>query len=84
VKTPAGDWKYIKPSPGSVVVNTADCLQFWTNGYLKSSIHRVVVPPEDQRHVDRYGLWYFARPTDSMNLKTIESPLLRRLGLKRR
>jgi isopenicillin N synthase-like dioxygenase len=82
VKTPDGNWKYIKPCPGSVVVNTADCLQFWTNGYLKSSIHRVVVPPEDQRHVDRYGLLYFARPTDSMNLKTIDSPLLRRLGLK--
>jgi isopenicillin N synthase-like dioxygenase len=49
---------------------------------LKSSIHRVVVPPEDQRHVDRFGLLYFARPTDSMNLKTIESPLLRRLGIK--
>ncbi|KAJ6149495.1 hypothetical protein N7471_000694 [Penicillium samsonianum] len=82
VKTPDGNWKYVKPHPGSIVVNTADCLQFWTNGYLQSSIHRVVVPPEDQRHVDRFGLLYFARPTDSMDLKTMESPLLRRLGLK--
>ncbi|CAG8283267.1 unnamed protein product [Penicillium salamii] len=82
VKTPDGNWKYVKPYPGSIVVNTADCLQFWTNGYLQSSIHRVVVPPEDQRHVDRFGLLYFARPTDSMNLETMESPLLRRLGLK--
>ncbi|KAL5044653.1 hypothetical protein BDW71DRAFT_185559 [Aspergillus fruticulosus] len=82
VRTPDGNWKYVKPLPGSIVVNTADCLQFWTNGYLQSSIHRVVVPPEDQRHVDRFGLLYFVRPTDSVDLKTMESPVLRRLGLK--
>jgi isopenicillin N synthase-like dioxygenase len=83
VKTPEGTWKYVKPHPGSIVVNTADLLQFWTNGFLKSSVHRVVVPPEDQAHVDRLGLLYFVRPTDTSQLTTVDSPLLRRMGLKK-
>lgn len=81
VKTPEGEWKYVKPLPGSITVNIADALQFWTNGYLKSSIHRVIAPPPDQAHIDRLGLLYFVRPGAQLNLKTVESPLLKRLGL---
>ncbi|KAK5106596.1 hypothetical protein LTS08_000717 [Lithohypha guttulata] len=81
VLTPAGDWRYVKPHPGSITVNIADVLQFWTNGYLKSSIHRVVAPPPDQAHIDRLGLLYFLRPGHDLTLKTLDSPLLRRLGL---
>ncbi|KAK3066742.1 hypothetical protein LTR53_016776 [Teratosphaeriaceae sp. CCFEE 6253] len=32
-----------------------------TGGYLKSSVHRVHAPPDDQAHVDRLGVLYFAR-----------------------
>lgn len=72
----------VKPYPGSITVNIADVLQFWTNGYLKSSVHRVVAPPSDQAHLDRLGLLYFLRPAHDLNLKTVDSPLLKRLGLK--
>jgi len=75
-----GTWKYVKPHPGSITVNIADVLQFWTNGFLKSSVHRVVAPPEDQAHIDRLGLLFFLRPEDSLNLKTIESSTLVREG----
>lgn len=61
VKMPDDTWKWVKPYPGSITVNIADVLQFWTNGYLKSSIHRVVAPPDDQSHLDRLGLLYFLR-----------------------
>jgi len=81
VLTPAGEWKYVKPLAGSITVNIADVLQFWTNGYLKSSVHRVHAPPPDQAHMDRLGLLYFLRPGHDMTLKTLDSPLLRRLGL---
>ncbi|KAE8154398.1 hypothetical protein BDV25DRAFT_135834 [Aspergillus avenaceus] len=83
VKTPEGAWKYVRPYPGSITVNIADALQFWTNGYLKSSVHRVIAPPEDQAHIDRLGVLYFVRPGDGLDLKTVDSPLLRRLGLKK-
>ena len=55
-------------------------MQFWTAGYLKSSIHRVVAPPPDQAHIDRLGLLYFLRPAYDLKLKALESPLLKRLG----
>ncbi|KAJ1705349.1 gibberellin 20-oxidase [Aspergillus flavus] len=83
VKTPEGAWKYVKPYPNSITVNIADALQFWTNGYLKSSVHRVIAPPPDQAHIDRLGVLYFVRPGDGLDLKTVDSPLLRRLGLKK-
>lgn len=80
VKTPSGQWKYVKPQPGSITVNIADALQFWTNGFLKSSVHRVVTPPEDQAGIDRLGVMYFVRPGDHLDLRTVDSPLLRREG----
>lgn len=82
VRLSDGSWKYVKPYPGSITVNIADVLQFWTNGFLKSSIHRVVVPPADQAGIDRLGLLYFLRPKHDLELETVDSPLLRRLGLK--
>lgn len=70
----------MKPYPESITVNIADVLQFWTAGYLKSSIHRVVAPPPDQAHIDRLGLLYFLRPAYDLKLKALESPLLKREG----
>jgi isopenicillin N synthase-like dioxygenase len=56
-------------------------LQFWSKGYLKSTIHRVVRPPPDQVDGDRLGLFYFVRPGDNVDIAPAPSPLLRRLGL---
>ncbi|KAK1973645.1 flavonol synthase [Colletotrichum cereale] len=82
VMMPDGGWKWVKPYPKSITVNIADALQFWSGEYLKSSIHRVATPPEDQAHLDRLGLLYFVRPGQHLDLKTLDSPLLKRLGLK--
>lgn len=41
---------------------------------------QVSLPPKDQRHVDRLGLLYFARPQNDLVLKTIDSPVLKRAG----
>ncbi|KAH7014152.1 2OG-Fe(II) oxygenase superfamily protein [Microdochium trichocladiopsis] len=75
-----GQWKWAKPLDASLTVNTCDALSFLTGGYIKSTIHRVSVPPKDQRHVDRLGLLYFARPQNDLVLKTVDSPLLKREG----
>ncbi|KAJ5478284.1 Oxoglutarate/iron-dependent dioxygenase [Penicillium desertorum] len=80
VRTPEGEWKWVKPYPESITVNLADSLHFLTNGFLKSSIHRVVAPPPDQRNVDRLGVLYFVRPEDSLELRPVVSETLRRLG----
>ncbi|KAK7739817.1 hypothetical protein SLS62_011206 [Diatrype stigma] len=80
VRTPEGHWKWVRPYPQSITVNLADSLEFLTNGFLKSSIHRVVAPPPDQAGVDRLGVLYFVRPEDSVELRPVASKVLERLG----
>ncbi|KAI0406904.1 hypothetical protein F4802DRAFT_80950 [Xylaria palmicola] len=80
VRTPEEEWKWVKPYPGSITVNLADSLEFLTNGFLKSSIHRVVAPPPDQADIDRLGVLYFVRPEDNLELRPVVSSVLERLG----
>jgi isopenicillin N synthase-like dioxygenase len=65
-----GQWKWVRPQDGTITINTCDALTALTGGFVKSSIHRVHAPPQDQAHVDRLGVLYFARfvpsPTQSM------------------
>ncbi|KAI9925395.1 hypothetical protein ASPWEDRAFT_41483 [Aspergillus wentii DTO 134E9] len=79
-RTEESDWQHLRITPGIMAVNLADMLQFLTNGYLKSGIHRVIAPPDDQATIDRLGLLYFVRPSDRLMLKTLDSPFLQRVG----
>jgi len=75
------EWKWVKPQDATITVNACDALQHLTGGFVKSTIHRVSVPPKDQRHVDRLGLLYFSRPNNDVRLTTIQdSPVLQREG----
>jgi isopenicillin N synthase-like dioxygenase len=81
VQTPEGKWKYVRSPRDAVIVNIADALEFLSGGYLKSTVHRVIRPPEDQTSRSRLSLIYFARPEAKITLKPVDSPLLRQLGL---
>ncbi|KAJ8116790.1 hypothetical protein OPT61_g1873 [Boeremia exigua] len=81
LKTPIGQWKYVPPVNQGIICNVGDTLAFWSAGYLKSTIHRVIRPPEDQAHIHRLGLFYFVRPGNNVDIKPAPSPLLKRLGL---
>ncbi|KIY52172.1 Clavaminate synthase-like protein [Fistulina hepatica ATCC 64428] len=75
------EWKWAKPQDGTITVNSCDALSFLTGGYVKSTIHRVVVPPKDQQQYDRLGLLYFSRPHNDVKLNTVkDSPVLNREG----
>jgi isopenicillin N synthase-like dioxygenase len=75
------EWKWVKPQDATLTVNACDALQLLTAAYVKSTVHRVTVPPADQQHVDRLGLLYFSRPHNDIPLATIqESPVLQREG----
>lgn len=50
-----GQWKYVGYRPNSLVVNVADTLEFLTGSFFKSTIHRVISPPKDQRGYRRLG-----------------------------
>lgn len=55
------EWKWVRPQDETITVNICDALSALTGGYLKSSVHRVHSPPEDQAHIDRLGVLFFAR-----------------------
>lgn len=71
-----GDWVYIKPVPGSCVINLADSLVKLTAGILKSNIHRVAPAPGPQAGLPRYSLVYFAHPNDDVELKPVSGGLV--------
>ncbi|KAF4969110.1 hypothetical protein FZEAL_10286 [Fusarium zealandicum] len=75
-----GGWKWAKPLDGSLTVNAGDALSFLTGGYIKSTIHRVSVPPKDQRDVDRLGILYFSRAQNDLVLNTVDSDVLKHEG----
>ncbi|RDW76155.1 hypothetical protein BP5796_06976 [Coleophoma crateriformis] len=76
-----GQYKWVQHMPKGIVVNFGEALELLTGGLFKATIHRVVQPPVDQRHLRRIGVIYFARPSDDRLLEPIEnSPLLQRLG----
>lgn len=69
-------WVPVPPIPNTIVVNTGDLMEFWTDGLLKSTAHRVVVPPGDASKMDRYSIAYFGHPEDNTPLTTLPSPIV--------
>ena len=56
-----------------------------SGGYYKTTIHRVIQPPVDQRGYTRLGLIYFVYGDDDVRIVPLkESPVLQRVGIKRR
>ncbi len=66
------EWCYVKPLPGHAIVNLGDAMVKFTNGRLRSNIHRVVSPPGEQANYTRYSLVYFNRPENEVKLKRLE------------
>ena len=81
MRTSSGEGKYVKPHRESSTANVADRMQIFSNGFLKSSIHRVVAPSSDQAHLDRLGILYFVRPGDYVKLRGAKSAVLKREGM---
>ncbi|CAH0052396.1 unnamed protein product [Clonostachys solani] len=49
--------------PDEIIINIGDCLQRWTNERLRSTSHRVLLPPGAGDWIpDRYSVAYFAKP----------------------
>ena len=65
-------WCYVKPLPNHAIINLGDAMVKFTNGLLRSNIHRVVAPPGEQANHTRYSLVYFNRPENEVKLKRLE------------
>ncbi|CAN8103244.1 unnamed protein product [Discula destructiva] len=71
-----GGWKFVKPEPGMAIFNLGDAFVKWSDGELKSNIHRVSNPPGDQGKYTRYSLAYFTRPNNNVLLKPLGRKIL--------
>ncbi|KAE9405506.1 Clavaminate synthase-like protein [Gymnopus androsaceus JB14] len=80
-----GTWKWIKHIDNAIVINAGDAMEFLSGGFYRATIHRVIQPPPDQRHYTRLGIFYFCLANDDVKLAPlVASPLLQRVGIKRR
>ncbi|OWB56272.1 hypothetical protein B5S28_g2169 [[Candida] boidinii] len=60
-----------------LVVNIGDLLSYWTNGLLKSTIHRVKFPADVQKTGrSRYSIVFFSHPADETELAPVPSDLI--------
>ena len=58
-----------------ILVNIGDLLSYWTNGLLKSTVHRVVFPATGDQG-DRYSVAYFCHPADATPLVSVPSKMV--------
>lgn len=65
------EWCYVKPLPNHAIINLGDAMVKFTNGLLRSNIHRVVSSPGEQANTTRYSLVYFNRPQDDVMLRRL-------------
>ncbi|KAL1953983.1 hypothetical protein VTO42DRAFT_1869 [Malbranchea cinnamomea] len=95
ILTPEGNWASVPVRPQQnnssgirqlessfppILVNIGDLLSYWTCGLLKSTVHRVIFPLEEQQANnnarDRYSMAYFCHPVDSVELEPVPSQLV--------
>ena len=60
-------------------------MDFFSGGFYKPTVHRVVQPPHDQSAYDRLGALYYGMTEDGVPLLPFaHSPVLKRVGIERR
>ncbi|PWY74113.1 oxidoreductase [Aspergillus eucalypticola CBS 122712] len=70
-----------------ILVNIGDLLSYWTDGLLKSTVHRVVFPTSEQQRPnaqDRYSIVYFCHPLDRTELVPVPSRVVEEFRKSRR
>jgi isopenicillin N synthase-like dioxygenase len=67
-----GKWIPITALPDQLVVNVGDMLERLSNKKLKSTIHRVVNPPQSLMNTPRYSIPFFMHPRSEMSLAALE------------
>lgn len=62
------EWLDITAPEGCLVINVGDMLQRLTNNKLRSTTHRVVNPPREKWHTQRFSIPFFTHPRSEMRL----------------
>ncbi|MEH2312974.1 MAG: 2OG-Fe(II) oxygenase family protein [Nostoc sp.] len=73
VQTASGNWIGAPTIPDTVVVNTGDLIQRWTNDMFCSTKHRVMIPSDNRMKQSRYSIAFFCHPNDDIEIACLES-----------
>jgi isopenicillin N synthase-like dioxygenase len=73
VQTTAGEWITAPSIPDTVIVNTGDLMQRWTNHVFCSTKHRVIIPNDSKVKQSRYSVAFFCHPNDDIEIACLES-----------
>lgn len=68
-----GQWIPVTVRSNQIVVNVGDMLARLTNNQLKSTVHRVVNPPQELLNTSRYSIPFFVHPVSTMDLSCLPS-----------
>lgn len=75
-----GTWRPIHALKGQIIVDAGDMLQNITNGYFRSTTHRVVNP--DNSRDRRFSMPFFVHPKSEASLDPLASTIQRTGGRK--
>jgi len=63
IQQPDGTWHEVLPVPDAFIINIGDLMARWTNDLWRSTMHRVVNPPEsNDPQTRRQSIAYFHQP----------------------
>lgn len=63
-----GNWHAVTCDAGNIAVNVGDMLQECTQGYYKSTTHRVMNPEDDNKFKSRFSMPLFLHPCEDVRL----------------
>lgn len=67
VLLPSGNWHPVHVTNDAFIINGGDFLEIFSNGYFKSSKHRVLAPLNNPE-VERYSMVFFVHPSSDTML----------------
>ncbi|MBD3885603.1 isopenicillin N synthase family oxygenase [Phormidium tenue FACHB-886] len=73
VQNGQGEWIAAPALANTILVNTGDLMEHWTNGLFRSTNHRVVIPGDDWASHSRYAAAFFCHPNEDAEISCIPS-----------
>ena len=78
IQTRQGEWLPVRAVPGQLIVDSGDMLQNLTNGFYRSTTHRVVNPDNSRQR--RFSMPIFVHPRPEVDLTPLPSAVARTGG----
>ncbi|KAM3523157.1 hypothetical protein NHJ13051_005270 [Beauveria bassiana] len=75
-------WLWVPPEAGHMIVNLGDAMPIFTNGVLKSGLHRVVTAPGEQAKFDRMSVLLTGRPNWEVPMEPLKGTNIPTLNLE--